>query len=304
MRRKHISLAARLLVLSLVLSLVPAAVFAHANYRSSEPPAGATLDMSPAAVRIRFTEAPDAGTTIAVVDETGADVTAGPAAADPQNAEVWQVPLKPLPPGRYTVRWQAVTADDNGKEKGEFAFTVAPAHHHPAQPPSQPPAQSPAPAQPPAPPAGGEHGAMHHGAGHSHGAAPGAMARPAGRLLEARAGAKQAWVGGKDVAMEAALHEHGGALHFPLRYLVEPLGGQVTWVADARVAVAVLAGHALVFTVGADVVLVDGKPVPLPVPTHIHGGRIIAPVQVLADVLGARISYDAAMGLLTLDRNQ
>ena len=35
------------------------------------------------------------------------------------------VDLPALPPGEYTVRWQTVTAEDNGVEHGTFTFTVA-----------------------------------------------------------------------------------------------------------------------------------------------------------------------------------
>jgi methionine-rich copper-binding protein CopC len=42
--------------------------------------------------------------------------------ADPRQV---QVPLKPLPPGRYTVRWRAVAVDTHTIE-GNFSFEVRP----------------------------------------------------------------------------------------------------------------------------------------------------------------------------------
>ena len=119
----------RLRLLSL---LLPALLFAapsaraHAFLDHSTPAVGATVHGSPSEVRIWFTEVLEgAFSSIAVTDASGASVTAGPARVDPGNGHVMAVPMKTLAPGRYRVKWRALSVDTH-TTTGNFDFEVAP----------------------------------------------------------------------------------------------------------------------------------------------------------------------------------
>jgi copper transport protein len=97
---------------------------AHAVLTSSEPAAGASLDRAPAAVTLRFSEAPDpALSTVHVLDTAGHEV---PAAAAPVagDALALRVPLPGLRSGTWTVTWRATSRVDGHVAQGAFAFGV------------------------------------------------------------------------------------------------------------------------------------------------------------------------------------
>lgn len=113
-------------------SLLPAlllaapAAMAHAFLDHSTPAVGATVHGSPSEVRIWFTEALEgAFSSIGVTDASGANVAAGAARVDPGNGKLMIVPLKPLAPGRYRVKWRALSVDTH-TTTGSFDFEVGP----------------------------------------------------------------------------------------------------------------------------------------------------------------------------------
>lgn len=107
--------------------VAPAA--AHAAYASSAPAFGEVLDTAPAQIELRFTQqifrreganqlhlehAAD-GAAIAL-----SDVTIDNADRAAMRAQL----LKPLPPGRYLVSWQNLSADDGDTDSGVYPFYV------------------------------------------------------------------------------------------------------------------------------------------------------------------------------------
>ena len=62
-------------------------------------------------------------TTATVSDKSGNNVDSGDAQVDPQDPTELRVPLKPLPPGTYTVMWHALSVDTH-TTTGHFNFTV------------------------------------------------------------------------------------------------------------------------------------------------------------------------------------
>ena len=113
-------------LLAAALLLIPAAASAHALLRESTPAVGSTVHASPQNLTLLYTEGVEpAFTTVIVTNAGGAHFEAAkpqPSADDPRQITV---PLKPLPPGTYTVDWHATSVDTH-KTQGHFSFTVAP----------------------------------------------------------------------------------------------------------------------------------------------------------------------------------
>lgn len=104
---------------------MPAAAFAHAYLRASEPTNEAALQTAPREVAIEFTEAVAPRLSgIAVEDGAGARVDRGDLHPEGQEGTRLGIGLPPLKPGVYTVHWHAVAADDGHKTAGSFRFTV------------------------------------------------------------------------------------------------------------------------------------------------------------------------------------
>jgi hypothetical protein len=106
--------------------LAPAGALAHAHLDRSAPAAGKTLTEAPKEVVLWFTEALEPKfSTIEVRDAKGAAMQAGPAAGVPGNTAQLRVPLKPLRPGTYTVKWRVLSVDTH-RSQGAFTFRVGP----------------------------------------------------------------------------------------------------------------------------------------------------------------------------------
>jgi methionine-rich copper-binding protein CopC len=106
------------------LLIAPAAVRAHAFLDHSDPAVGSTVPTSPSVMHLWFTqELEPAFSWVTVTDKSGASVSDGPAAIDPSNKSEFNVKLKPLPAGTYTVKWHALSVDTHTTE-GDFTFQV------------------------------------------------------------------------------------------------------------------------------------------------------------------------------------
>ena len=106
------------------ITLPAPAAEAHAFLDHASPGVGSSVPTAPAAVTLWFTQQLEpAFTTAIATDASGTTVAAGPAAIDPQNPMELRVPLKPLPPGIYTVNWHALSVDTH-TTTGHFTFQV------------------------------------------------------------------------------------------------------------------------------------------------------------------------------------
>ncbi|HET6998251.1 MAG TPA: copper resistance protein CopC [Solirubrobacterales bacterium] len=107
------------------MAISPASASAHAGLLGSEPAAGARLGAPPEAVRLSFSELPEASLSeIRVLGPGGAPVQLGrprKASGDPLALEV---PVKRLARGVYTVSWKIFSAVDAHATSGTFAFGV------------------------------------------------------------------------------------------------------------------------------------------------------------------------------------
>jgi copper resistance protein C len=98
---------------------------AHAFLDHASPSVGSRVPAAPAAVTMWFTQQLEpAFTTATVSDKSGNNVGSGSAQVDPKDPTELRVPLKPLPPGTYTVAWRALSIDTHATT-GHFTFTVS-----------------------------------------------------------------------------------------------------------------------------------------------------------------------------------
>ncbi len=105
--------------------ILPRAASAHAFLAKAVPGVGSTVASAPAELFIDFTQGVEpAFSRIEVSDAAGARVDRNDAHTEGGDSRL-AIGLKPLPPGRYLVSWQAVSVDTH-RTQGSFSFTVAP----------------------------------------------------------------------------------------------------------------------------------------------------------------------------------
>lgn len=117
--------AMRAAVAGAMLLLGAGAAAGHAFLDRAEPRVGSTVRSSPARVRVWFTQDLEpAFSTLEVVNERGERVDGGATQSDAASRTLLQVPLKPLRPGLYRVKWRVLSVDSHVTE-GDFTFRVA-----------------------------------------------------------------------------------------------------------------------------------------------------------------------------------
>jgi methionine-rich copper-binding protein CopC len=105
------------------------AAAAHARLVRADPPPGAVVRIPPRVVRVVFNEElSPRGSALTVVDARGRRVDDGRGGLDLLDLDrrTLTARLRPVGPGRYTVRWQATSADDGYTARGQYTFTVRP----------------------------------------------------------------------------------------------------------------------------------------------------------------------------------
>ena len=107
-------------------ALLASAAFAHAKLLRASPADGAQLAEAPKALSLTFAESVKLASVAVSSAGQAVPVTIDRAA---KAAATVVVPLPALAPGRYDVRWSAVSPDDGHVSKGSLAFTVQSAKH-------------------------------------------------------------------------------------------------------------------------------------------------------------------------------
>ncbi len=99
---------------------------AHVQLERADPRVGSTVAAAPPRLWLRFNEVPRlTGTGVQLVAPQGAPVLLQPLTADPKDVRAVYAPLPAgLAPGRYQVRWRALSPDAHHTQ-GDFSFTVA-----------------------------------------------------------------------------------------------------------------------------------------------------------------------------------
>jgi methionine-rich copper-binding protein CopC len=118
-----VSRAVPALVISAALGLaLGSTANAHAALERASPRVGSTVAVSPKEVRMWFSQALEpAFSGASVVEEAESR-----AYVDPNDRKELVIPIvRPLPSGRYQVKWAVVSVDGHRTE-GDFRFTVGP----------------------------------------------------------------------------------------------------------------------------------------------------------------------------------
>jgi methionine-rich copper-binding protein CopC len=132
LKARRVSIVALAALSVLVMAVT---VAAHAKLVRAEPRPGSTVTMSPAVAHAWFNDELDVKRSLMrVTDRNGARVDRGDGRVDLDDLDrkSMLVQLRPLTPGTYTVRWTAVSADDQYVARGTYRFTIA-AHMAPSQ---------------------------------------------------------------------------------------------------------------------------------------------------------------------------
>jgi copper transport protein len=99
-------------------------VFAHANLVRSNPPANTSVDVSPAEIRLWFTESLESGfSRFTLRDNSGAVIATPPSAVVQDDPTQMMMQPGELPDGLYTVSWRVLSTDGHSTE-GSFAFGI------------------------------------------------------------------------------------------------------------------------------------------------------------------------------------
>ena len=107
------------------MAISPASAAAHAGLLNSDPTAGAKLGATPDAVRLSFSEQPEASLSeIRVLGPGGAPQQLGRPRSPSGDPLILEVPVRRLGKGIYTVSWTVLSAVDGHTSDGTFAFGV------------------------------------------------------------------------------------------------------------------------------------------------------------------------------------
>ncbi len=127
-RAGKVALAAVFAAAMATLMLAGPDAFAHSFLDRSEPSAASVFEVPPTEVEAHFDNPLDpAGSKLRVLNENGDEMSAGKAAVSADH-QTLTLPLKPLAPGQYFVKWSALSADGD-RAMGAFSFTVRGALH-------------------------------------------------------------------------------------------------------------------------------------------------------------------------------
>lgn len=103
---------------------IAGAAAAHAFLEQASPRVGSSIAVAPAEVRLSFSEPVEpAFCTVAVVGPPGFAGAEPPRAARADRRTLVAPLRRPMPPGRYVVRWRAVSVDSHITQ-GDFQFEL------------------------------------------------------------------------------------------------------------------------------------------------------------------------------------
>ena len=111
------------IILALMFAATCGPAAAHAFLEKAIPSAGANLHVAPAKIELSFSEALEpAFSGVTVTNAASTDMSTAPSVA---SGTQMSLSLGMLKPGRYSVRWHAVSVDTH-RTDGRYEFTVLP----------------------------------------------------------------------------------------------------------------------------------------------------------------------------------
>jgi copper resistance protein C len=103
-------------------ALLTTPCFAHAKLQSSSPGSNEQLTVAPKTLTLKFSEAAQLAVLKLIRDGKEINI---PIDKKAPASQTYELPLPGLAPGKYTVQWTAVAADDGHVTKGSFDFSIA-----------------------------------------------------------------------------------------------------------------------------------------------------------------------------------
>lgn len=97
--------------------------------------------------------------------------------------------------------------------------------------------------------------------------------------------------------------ETGGRILVPLRGVFEKMGATVAYDESDRMVRATRGDTTVLLTVGSRKARVDGREVALDVPVRVTNGRVLIPLRVISEHLGASVEWDRASRTVAIDTN-
>jgi methionine-rich copper-binding protein CopC len=120
------SLCLVLSAMLLSLALAPGVALAHAHLESSTPAEGATVAPGLTTITLNLTEEVSVDqSTAQLLSADGSPVAGATGSVDRAGRKTLTITTPALTEGKYSVKWHAVTEDDNGITDGTLSFTVA-----------------------------------------------------------------------------------------------------------------------------------------------------------------------------------
>jgi len=92
----------------------------------------------------------------------------------------------------------------------------------------------------------------------------------------------------------------GETILIPLRSMFEAMGARVDYDPDSHAVVVSRGDRVISVTAGRPTVVIDGESRPLDVPPEVVGGRLLVPVRVLAEGLGAYVQWQPSLHVVTI----
>lgn len=113
------------LIALILLAMIATTSSAHAILVKSDPPASSALRTAPKAVRLGFNEELDPKrSSLSVWDSKNRRLGLGGIDLDDLDRKSLVVRMNPIGPGRYVVKWRAVSVDDGYVAEGALRFTI------------------------------------------------------------------------------------------------------------------------------------------------------------------------------------
>ena len=103
--------------------------------------------------------------------------------------------------------------------------------------------------------------------------------------------------------LDAAPYISAGRTMVPLRFIAEAFGADVGYDATTRGITIELDDMTINMQIGSQTVLVNGKTHTIDAPPEIRNERTFVPVRFIAEILGAKVDYDAATRTVTITRD-
>ncbi len=126
---------------------------------------------------------------------------------------------------------------------------------------------------------------------------------PVVTTIQVQIGSDIMTINGKVVQLDAAPEIVNGSTFLPIRAIAEALGATVTWIPETQGITVTLGDSTVGLQIGNASAVVNGNVVTV-VPPYIKNGRTMVPIRVISEGLGATVTWDPALKVVTITLSQ